>query len=57
VIDDPAACARQAVTIATDGRIQPDTICVHGDRPGATGRAAAVREALVGAGFELGPVG
>jgi len=57
VIDDPAACARQALALAgrADGR--PDTICVHGDRPGATHRARAVRMALEEAGFQLAPVG
>jgi UPF0271 protein len=50
VIDDPARCAEQAVAIVRDGRIRANTLCVHGDRPGATQRAAAVRRALVEAG-------
>ncbi len=57
VIDDPAACARQAVTLARDPDLRPDTICVHGDRAGATVRAIEVRAALEEAGFELRPVG
>jgi len=62
VLDDPAAAAAQALAIvdgsvtAWDGTpvaIRADTICVHGDLPGAAARARAVREALVGAGVEI----
>ncbi len=59
----PAAAAAQAVSIARDGRViaadgstiavRADTLCVHGDTPGAPAIAAAVREALAGAGVEL----
>jgi UPF0271 protein len=67
VIDDPDAVGRQAVAIAIYGTvtaadgsriaIAADTICIHGDLPGATGRAAAVRRALEAAGVEIRPIG
>jgi len=61
--ESPAAAAAQAVSIARDGRVtaadgslvllRADTLCVHGDTPGAEAIAAAVREALAGAGIEV----
>lgn len=48
---DPQAAARQAVELAASGRVQ--TICIHGDTPGAPAIAAAVRAALVGAGHHV----
>jgi UPF0271 protein len=62
VLDDPAAAAAQAVSIAggavrlDDGSLLPvraDTLCVHGDLPGAAARARAVRDALVAAGVQV----
>jgi 5-oxoprolinase (ATP-hydrolysing) subunit A len=62
VLHDPAAAAAQALSIvggsvtAWDGTLVPiraDTICVHGDLPGAAARARAVRDALAGAGVEI----
>jgi UPF0271 protein len=60
---DPAVAARQAVSIALDGRVIASdgtpvevlaaSLCVHGDTPGAVEIARAVRAALVGAGFAL----
>jgi UPF0271 protein len=44
LITDPAAAAAQARRLATEGRAQ--TICVHGDTPGAVEILKAVREAL-----------
>jgi len=55
VIDDPEACARQALAIVRDGRVHADTLCVHGDRPGAFDRAAAVRAALEAERVEIRP--
>jgi UPF0271 protein len=55
VIDDPDACAGQALAIIREGRIRADTLCVHGDRPGATDRARAVRAALEAAGVTIQP--
>src|SRR5205085_10673949 len=58
--DDPAAAAEQAVRIVVDRSVRAidgaraalvaDTLCVHGDAPGAALRAAAVRAALEAAG-------
>jgi UPF0271 protein len=63
VLDGPDAVGAQAVELATgrgvvaiDGSrldIRPDTLCVHGDRPGAAGRARAVRDALGAAGIDV----
>ena len=47
---NPAVAAQQAVSLARSGRY--DTICVHGDTPGAGHIAAAVRAALREAGVE-----
>jgi UPF0271 protein len=44
LITEPAAAAAQAVRLAREGRAQ--TICVHGDTPGAVEILKAVREAL-----------
>lgn len=44
LITDPAAAAAQAVRLAREGRAQ--TICVHGDTPGAVTILKSVREAL-----------
>jgi UPF0271 protein len=44
LITEPAAAAAQAVRLAREGRAQ--TICVHGDTPGAVEILRAVREAL-----------
>lgn len=63
VISDPAAAAAQALRIAQErelisasgGRVklEVDTLCVHGDEPGAVEVARAVRDALEGAGIML----
>ncbi len=50
----PDLAAQQAVSLARSGRI--DTICVHGDTPGAGQVAAAVRTALRDAGIETAPL-
>lgn len=62
----PAEAAAQAVAICRDRRvaawdgtkvsIEADTICLHGDTPGAADRARAVRTALEAAGVEVGPL-
>jgi len=51
LIEDPAAAAAQALDLAASGRFE--TLCVHGDTPGAPEIARAVREALVAAGHEV----
>jgi len=40
----PQDCARQAIELASSGRF--DTLCLHGDTPGALENARAVRAAL-----------
>ena len=49
VITDGAVIAANAVALAAS----VDSVCVHGDTPGAVAHAAAVRHALEAAGFEL----
>lgn len=63
VITGPLAAAECAVRMAVDGRVETldgtvirvevDSLCVHGDTPGAVAMAAAVREQLAAAGVEL----
>ena len=48
LITDPAAAAAQAVRLAGDGRAE--TICVHGDTPGAVEILRACRAALFARG-------
>lgn len=65
VIDDPAAVGERAVALATTGRVRDvhgdevaiaaESVCVHGDTPGAVGLARAVRRALEGAGVRIAP--
>jgi 5-oxoprolinase (ATP-hydrolysing) subunit A len=66
LLADPAAAARQAVDIATLGRVRAhdgtilrvhaDTLCLHGDTPGAAQIARAVRDALAAAGASVTPL-
>jgi UPF0271 protein len=63
LLTDPAAAAAQAVSIATGGgveaadgvrvTIRAESICCHGDTPGAVEIAANVRRALEAAGVAL----
>ena len=65
VLHDAALIAQRCLAMATGEPIadingdplvlRPDSICVHGDTPGALGIARAVRAALEGAGIELTP--
>jgi UPF0271 protein len=58
--------ARRAVSIAHDGGIRAgdsswlalevDTLCVHGDTPGAARSAEAMRRALERAGISVAPL-
>lgn len=62
---DPKVAAAQAVSIVRDGGVRAfdgtflplavDTLCLHGDTPGAPAIAVAVREALERAGVEVRP--
>jgi UPF0271 protein len=51
---NPAMAAEQAIRLAESGLY--DSICVHGDTKGAGQVAAAVRNALSGAGVTTGPL-
>jgi 5-oxoprolinase (ATP-hydrolysing) subunit A len=63
VLDDPDAVSARALRMvrhleiaSVDGapvRVQPDTICVHGDTPGAANLARAIRRALENAGVAV----
>ncbi|MWV57276.1 LamB/YcsF family protein [Rathayibacter sp. VKM Ac-2754] len=65
VLSDPALVASRAVRMIVDGAVQAstgehlavrvDSLCVHGDSPGALAMAEAVRAALARAGVELAP--
>jgi UPF0271 protein len=66
LIADPARAAGQAVGLAMDGKVRTitgkviearvQTICIHGDSPGAEKIVAAVRDALVKAGVIVKPL-
>ena len=51
LLTEPDAIVTRAVQFARDG--MAESLCVHGDTPGAVQIAHAVRAALVAAGFEL----
>lgn len=61
VIDEPDAAAQQALQLVAQGyaltldgeQVRADTLCLHGDLPGAVARAAAVRQALETAGVAV----
>ncbi|OYO02413.1 LamB/YcsF family protein [Enemella evansiae] len=65
VLHDPRQVAERMVQLvgtgeltAIDGsviRIEADSLCVHGDSPGAVAMAEQVRNALTGAGIEIRP--
>ena len=67
VIHDPSAVVARAIQMATDGtvtavdgtvlKLQPDTICVHSDTPGADDLAARLRTALDAAGVSVRAIG
>ncbi len=54
LIRDPAKAGEQALRIAREGRAQ--TICIHGDTPGAPKIAEAVAKRLQEAGVSLRPL-
>jgi UPF0271 protein len=66
LLDDPAEAAAQAVSIARDGfavasdgsrlAVPAQTLCLHGDTPGALEIARAVRAALTAAGVDVAPL-
>jgi UPF0271 protein len=66
LIVDPAVVAARAIAFARDGAvttvdggslaINAATLCIHGDTPGATDRARAIRGALEAAGITIRPL-
>jgi 5-oxoprolinase (ATP-hydrolysing) subunit A len=67
LVTDPEEAARQAVGLARDGRViaedgssvsvRADTICLHGDTPGAVAIARRIRERFREEGIEVAPIG
>jgi UPF0271 protein len=49
VLDDPSAVLTQALSLV--GRV--DSLCIHGDTPGAAALAASLRSALLDAGITI----
>jgi UPF0271 protein len=64
---DAGRSVAQAVDLATTGsvvsvdgvpvRFEVDTLCIHGDTPGAPGLALRIRQALEDAGVDVAPAG
>jgi UPF0271 protein len=65
LLHDPQQVAERMIRMVTTGRVQAcdgteitieaDSICVHGDSPGAVDMAVALRKALAGAGVDIRP--
>jgi UPF0271 protein len=65
LLHDPHEIAQRTVRLVTEGKVtavddtdielSADSVCVHGDTPGAVAIATAVREALTAAGVEISP--
>jgi UPF0271 protein len=65
LLHDPDEVAARVLRMVTDGvvtavdgsevAVRADSVCVHGDSPGAVAMATAVREALAGAGITPTP--
>ena len=63
MLHDPAAVAARTITLVTRGtvealdgstvQVEADSVCVHGDSPGAVAMARAVRAGLEAAGGTL----
>jgi UPF0271 protein len=51
LVSDPHEVARRAVAMARSGDV--DSVCVHGDSPGAVATARAVRDALAAGGIDV----
>jgi len=66
MIEDPQQSIRQVLRMVQEGRVtavdgsdvevRADTLCIHGDQPGAVVFAKAIREAFREAGIEVKPV-
>jgi UPF0271 protein len=67
VIHDPEKAARQALTIVREGyviahdgtrvSVKPETLCVHGDTPGAIAILEKIKEDLQKASISVSPMG
>jgi UPF0271 protein len=60
VVERAVSIARDRVVVAADGTrvtLDVETICVHGDTPGAAVLAARIRQALSDAGIQIRAVG
>jgi UPF0271 protein len=67
VIHDPDRVAERVLRMARDGSVvaadgavvhlEAETICVHGDTPGAATLVARIREGLEAAGVQVCPIG
>ena len=63
MLHDPTQIAERVATMVTSGRataidgsvidVQVESVCVHGDSPGAVEIATAVRKRLLAEGIEL----
>jgi 5-oxoprolinase (ATP-hydrolysing) subunit A len=67
LLDDDEAAVGQAIRLVRDGTVvavdgtvvamRVDTLCLHGDAPGAAARSAAIRRGLEAVGVEVRPFG
>ena len=65
MIEDVEVAAAQVKRMVTEGLVRSrtgvdvlvtaDTLCIHGDRPGAAARSSAIRRGLEGAGVDVRP--
>lgn len=65
MIEDPQESIRQVLRMVTEGRVtavdgtdvevRADTLCIHGDQPGAVVFAKSIREAFSQAGIQVRP--
>jgi UPF0271 protein len=66
VIKDPDVVAQRALMMAKEGKVvaidgtdipfRPETLCVHGDTPGAVNLVRKIRETLMASGVEVLPL-
>ncbi|MBW1691966.1 MAG: LamB/YcsF family protein [Deltaproteobacteria bacterium] len=66
VIKDPELVAQRAMMMAKEGMVEaidgttvpfrPETLCVHGDTPGAVNLVRKIRETLTASGVEVLPL-
>ena len=66
VIKDPDVVAQRALMMAQEGKVvaidgkeipfRPETLCVHGDTPGAVNLVRKIRQTLTEAGVEVIPL-